>query len=442
MEWTSSRDHTVPLSAGSQFVGGFLTQAIDPTTRPSRQRARNSAPDKRLPTSGHTITDHWKHQDRNTWFVESAPVIIQEVPSTLQRSPSIIGRKQSQINLQLHQSSWSIGLNQSQTNLQLHQSPSVIGRNQNPTNPDKRLSTSGHTVVDHRKHQDRNTRSAGSTLVIVQEIPPTLQLLPPTTGRNQGQTNPDKRLSTSGHTTVDHRKHQDRNTWSVGSTLAIVRRTPSTLQFLPSTNGGNQGQTDPNKQLSTSGHTAVDHRIHQDRNTWFVGPTLAVGQETPSTLQPLQSTTGRNRSQTNPDKRLSTSGYTIVDHWKHQDRNTWSAGSVPAIVQRTPSTFQRSPPTTGRNQTQTDLQLHRPQLGPSTTPTNTQRTPSNPPTWGKHGCISCRRAPTNGVTVFCKPCHDKVLRMAPMIVEVPEDHERYKSGQWIKENSSNFRRNN
>jgi len=49
--------------------------------------------------------------------------------------------------------------------------------------------------------------------------------------------------------------------------------------------------------------------------------------------------------------------------------------------------------------------------------------------WGYYCCISCRTAPTNGVTVFCKSCHTKALRMAPMIVEVPEDHDKYKSGQ-------------
>ena len=56
--------------------------------------------------------------------------------------------------------------------------------------------------------------------------------------------------------------------------------------------------------------------------------------------------------------------------------------------------------------------------------------------WGQHGCVSYRKAPTNGVTVFCKPCHDEVLRMAPTIMEVPEDHERYKSGQLIEEPES------
>ena len=150
--------------------------------------------------------------------------------------------------------------------------------------------------------------------------------------------------------------------------------------------------------------------------------------------QTIDPTTRPSRQRArNPDKRLPTSSHTIAGYRDHQDRNTWSVGSTPAIVQRTSSTSQRSLLTTVRTKTRTDLQLHRPPLSSSTTPTNTQRTPSNPPTWGQHGCISCRRAPTNGVTVFCKPCHGKVLRMAPMIVEVPKDHERYKSGQWIKE---------
>ena len=37
--------------------------------------------------------------------------------------------------------------------------------------------------------------------------------------------------------------------------------------------------------------------------------------------------------------------------------------------------------------------------------------------------------PQRTASIFCKPFHDKVLRMASMIVEVPEDYERYKSGQ-------------
>jgi len=47
--------------------------------------------------------------------------------------------------------------------------------------------------------------------------------------------------------------------------------------------------------------------------------------------------------------------------------------------------------------------------------------------WGQHGCIFCREAPTDGVSVFCISCHNKALRMAPMIVEVPQDHRKYES---------------
>ena len=48
--------------------------------------------------------------------------------------------------------------------------------------------------------------------------------------------------------------------------------------------------------------------------------------------------------------------------------------------------------------------------------------------WGERGCISCRAAPRNGGTVMCQLCHHKASRMAPVIIEVPEDHENYKSG--------------
>ena len=48
--------------------------------------------------------------------------------------------------------------------------------------------------------------------------------------------------------------------------------------------------------------------------------------------------------------------------------------------------------------------------------------------WGVRGCISCRAAPRYGKLVTCQPCHDKALRMAPLLIEVPEDHDAYKSG--------------
>jgi len=92
----------------------------------------------------------------------------------------------------------------------------------------------------------------------------------------------------------------------------------------------------------------------------------------------------RARSNSTPDKRLSVSGHTVVtnvDHRKYQDRNTWSAGSAPAIVQRAPSTLQRSPSINARNQSQTNLQLHRSPSNSPTTPANIQRTPSNLPTY-------------------------------------------------------------
>ncbi|KAF9790516.1 hypothetical protein BJ322DRAFT_1036993 [Thelephora terrestris] len=47
--------------------------------------------------------------------------------------------------------------------------------------------------------------------------------------------------------------------------------------------------------------------------------------------------------------------------------------------------------------------------------------------WGKRGCISCRAAPMSKVSVLCRPCHKDALSRTPVIVEVPEDHENYKS---------------
>ncbi|KAF9790501.1 hypothetical protein BJ322DRAFT_394638 [Thelephora terrestris] len=46
---------------------------------------------------------------------------------------------------------------------------------------------------------------------------------------------------------------------------------------------------------------------------------------------------------------------------------------------------------------------------------------------GKHGCISCRATPSNGISVLCQ---DKAIIRAPMTDEVPEDHGTYKSVTW------------
>ena len=50
---------------------------------------------------------------------------------------------------------------------------------------------------------------------------------------------------------------------------------------------------------------------------------------------------------------------------------------------------------------------------------------------GERGCISCRVAPRNGGSILCQHCYDGALRKGPVIVEVPEDHENYKSGASI-----------
>ncbi|KAF9643753.1 hypothetical protein BDM02DRAFT_1355394 [Thelephora ganbajun] len=47
--------------------------------------------------------------------------------------------------------------------------------------------------------------------------------------------------------------------------------------------------------------------------------------------------------------------------------------------------------------------------------------------WGERGCIFCRAAPRNGTLAMCQPCYDRALHMAPVVIEVPEDHENYKS---------------
>ena len=126
-------NHTTPLSAGGQFVGGFQTQTTDPAPKTSRPRAYS--------TSGHTVVtsaSNQKHQDRNTWSAGSTPHLVQKTSSIPQRPPSAAGYSQSQTNLQLHRSPSNspttpantrgvystAGRNQSQANLQLQRSPS------------------------------------------------------------------------------------------------------------------------------------------------------------------------------------------------------------------------------------------------------------------------------------------------------------------------------
>ena len=57
---------------------------------------------------------------------------------------------------------------------------------------------------------------------------------------------------------------------------------------------------------------------------------------------------------------------------------------------------------------------------------------------GERGCIYCRKAPTIGEINFCNLCHNKTLLTAPMVVEVPNDHNRYKDGQSIEGDSVVF----
>jgi len=74
------------------------------------------------------------------------------------------------------------------------------------------------------------------------------------------------------------------------------------------------------------------------------------------------------------------SNHTDVHRSRHQDRNTWPVGPRPTTPQRSSSSLQRSSSTSGRNQSQTNLQLHRSLSNSSATPSRIQRTHSNQPT--------------------------------------------------------------
>ncbi|KAF9790514.1 hypothetical protein BJ322DRAFT_395234 [Thelephora terrestris] len=47
--------------------------------------------------------------------------------------------------------------------------------------------------------------------------------------------------------------------------------------------------------------------------------------------------------------------------------------------------------------------------------------------WSEHGCISCRAAPRSTASVLCQTCYDSELSKAPALVQVPEDHQNFKS---------------
>ena len=47
---------------------------------------------------------------------------------------------------------------------------------------------------------------------------------------------------------------------------------------------------------------------------------------------------------------------------------------------------------------------------------------------GERGCISCRVAPRNGGAILCQICYDDAISTGPVLIEVSEYHESYKSG--------------
>ena len=131
---------------------------------------------------------------------------------------------------------------------------------------------------------------------------------------------------------------------------------------------------------NSSGHRQLMERTSSRDPSTPIYNQFVGGFSTQTTDPTPRPSRQRARSNSTPDKRLSVSGHTVVtnvDHRKYQDRNTWSAGSAPAIVQRAPSTVQRSPSINARNQSQTNLQLHRSPSNSPTTPANIQRSPSN-----------------------------------------------------------------
>ena len=161
VERTSSRDPSTPVSASNQSVGGFSAQTTDPTSRPSRQRARsNSTPDKRLSVSGHTVVanvDQRKNQDRNTWSAGSASPIVQRSPSTLQRSPSVAGRSQSQANLQIHRSpstspTTPINIQRTPSNLSTY-TPSTHSKRFSKSLQHSPTSTRNRPILFYHKHE-------------------------------------------------------------------------------------------------------------------------------------------------------------------------------------------------------------------------------------------------------------------------------------------------
>jgi hypothetical protein len=104
---------------------------------------------------------------------------------------------------------------------------------------------------------------------------------PTTRQRARSVSAPDKRLSQSGHTTTDHRKQPDRNTWSAG--------TPSTLQRSPSTAGRNQSQTNLHRSLSNSPIAPTNIQRTPSNLPTHAAPTLSRRFSKSSQLSPSSS---------------------------------------------------------------------------------------------------------------------------------------------------------
>ncbi len=55
-------------------------------------------------------------------------------------------------------------------------------------------------------------------------------------------------------------------------------------------------------------------------------------------------------------------------------------------------------------------------------------------------CLYCRKVPKQGDQHFCgKACADEAMKKGPLILEVPEDHETFKSGEDVFRNSCSER---
>lgn len=133
---------------------------------------------------------------------------------------------------------------------------------------------------------------------------------------------------------------------------------------------------DPVMRLYSSSRSAdtSNSRLYYrtaDKNSTSMPGDYEMVAKPPTPTSPVPKPEPRSRPRSSSTTSTN-SAFTHVGHPRQQGRHTWSEGSSPVMVQRTPSTS-----TIGRSQGQTNLYLNQPSSNPSAASTAIQRTSSS-----------------------------------------------------------------